>query len=210
MPEQTSKTRGRSIDTISERRRQKLERVLRARQRDLALVIENVWDPHNVSACLRSADAVGIQDVHFLYYIEQAPNMKRLGKQSSASAKKWLTFHQHTDVRACFDALRADGFAVYVSHLTRDAVPLYNLDLTGKVALVFGNEHRGVSAEATEAADGVFFIPMMGMVQSLNISVATAVTLYEACRQRLAAGAYDREQIPGDTLRQLLEDWARM
>lgn len=201
--------RGRSLETISDRRRKKLEQVIRQRQRDMTLVIENVWDPHNVSACLRSADAVGIQDVHFLYYIEQPPNIQRLGKQSSASAKKWLTFHQHRSVRDCYAALHDQGFTICASHLTKHAVPLYEIDATEKIAIVFGNEHRGVSPEATDAADRIFYIPMMGMVQSLNISVATAVTLYEACRQRLSAGLYQREP-PDPLLRQTLETWSRI
>ncbi|MBI5646012.1 MAG: RNA methyltransferase [Ignavibacteriae bacterium] len=200
--------RGRSIDTITDTRREKLAGVLRRRQHDAALVVENVWDPHNVAAILRTADAVGIQDVHLLYHVEKLPNVRRIGKQSSASANKWLSFHVHDSVEACVAALRAGGYSICVSHLTTRSVPLYEIDATGKHAFVVGNESRGVSDELLAAADVVYHIPMMGMVQSLNVSVATAVTLYEVLRQRLTAGLYDR---PADEerVRERLEDWAR-
>lgn len=199
-----------TIDTITERRRRRLEDVLRRRQTELTLVIENVWDPHNVSAILRSADAVGVAHVHLLYTIEKAPNLKRDGKQSSASAKKWLDFTVHDSTEACFAQLHDEGFRVYASHLTREGVTLHDVDFTGKVALVLGNESRGVSDEACALSDGVYTIPMMGMVESLNVSVAAAVSLYEALRQRLEAGRYDTPQLGESGVREKLIEWAQM
>ncbi|HXF99326.1 MAG TPA: RNA methyltransferase, partial [Bacteroidota bacterium] len=151
--------------------------MLRRRQPDLTVVLENIHDPHNVSAVLRSCDAVGVMQVELLYYIEKFP---RIGKKSSSSANKWLERRKHTSVDECYTTLRREGFTIYATRLGADAVSLYDLDLTKKVALVFGNEHRGVSDEAAEKADGNFMIPMVGMIQSLNISVACAVSLYEA------------------------------
>jgi tRNA (guanosine-2'-O-)-methyltransferase len=171
---------------MTERRREKFERVIAARRPDLTVVMEDIHDPHNVSAMLRSADAVGVLGVHLVYARDQFP---KLGKKSSASASKWIGRSRHTSVGECYSALRAEGFTICATHLGRGSVPLYELDLTKKVALVFGNEHRGVSDEAAELADVNFQIPMLGMIESLNVSVACAVTLYEALRQRLERGA---------------------
>jgi len=170
---------------MTDRRREKFERVIAARRPDLTVVMEDIHDPHNVSAMLRSADAVGVLRVHLVYARDAFP---KLGKKSSASATKWIARTRHASVRECYDALRADGFTICATHLGRRSVPLYELDLTKKVALVFGNEHRGVSDEAAGLADVNFQIPMIGMIESLNVSVACAVTLYEAFRQRLANG----------------------
>jgi tRNA (guanosine-2'-O-)-methyltransferase len=199
-----------TLETITDRRRQRLETVLRRRQNTLSIVLENVWDPHNVSAILRSADAVGIHTVHLLYTVEDPPNLLRHGKQSSASAKKWLETVLHTDVEACFTALRAQGFRVYASHLTRESVGLHSIDFTQPTAIVLGNENRGVSDEACERADGVYFIPMMGMVESLNVSVAAAVSLYVALRQRNAAGMYETPQLGETVLQETLRSWAQL
>ncbi|MBE0644320.1 MAG: RNA methyltransferase [Bacteroidetes bacterium] len=199
-----------TIDTITDRRRQRLEDVLRKRQTDLTIVIENVWDPHNVSAILRSADAVGVQKVHLLYTIEKAPNLKRHGKQSSASAKKWLDFEVHDNTEQCFSLLHEEGFRIFASHLSRDGRSLHEIDFTGKIAVVLGNESRGVSDEACALADGIYTIPMMGMVESLNVSVAAAVSLYEAQRQRSEAGLYDTPQLGENGVREKLITWASL
>ncbi len=198
-----------TIDTITDRRRQRLESVLRRRQTDLTIVLENVWDPHNVSAILRSADAVGIRSLYLLYTVESAPNLKRHGKQSSASATKWLEFEVFDNTEKCFSALRDKGFKVYASHLTEHSMGLHSIDFTQKTAIVLGNENRGVSEEACRLSDGIYFIPMMGMVESLNVSVAAAVSLYEALRQRSEAGCYDTPQLGEDGVRGTLIEWAR-
>ena len=170
----------------------------------MTVVLENIHDPHNVSAVLRSCDAVGIMRVELLYYIEKFP---RIGRKSSSSANKWLERRTHTTVDACYATLRREGFTIYATRLDTEAVSLYDLDLTKKVALVFGNEHRGVSDEAAQKADANFNIPMMGMIQSLNISVACAVSLYEALRQRLAQGHYDSPKLTPEELEHWFHDW---
>jgi tRNA (guanosine-2'-O-)-methyltransferase len=189
---------------MTERRREKFERVIAARRPDLTVVMEDIHDPHNVSAMLRSADAVGVLRVHLVYTSEAFP---KLGKKSSASATKWIGRSKHASVRECYDALRAEGFTICATHLGKRSVPLYDLDLTKKVALVFGNEHRGVTDEAADLADVNFQIPMVGMIESLNVSVACAVTLYEAFRQRLAGGG--RKLSPKEKLlvRELAGEW---
>jgi tRNA (guanosine-2'-O-)-methyltransferase len=188
----------------SERRLQKFRQVLDRRQMDLTVVLENIHDPHNVSAILRSCDAVGVMGIVLLYTVEPFP---RIGKKSSSSASKWLDRRKFTSVDECYAALRGDGLRILATHLGGAAHPLYSLDLTQPSALVFGNEHRGVSDEAASKADGNFLIPMAGMIQSLNVSVAAAVALYEAFRQRQAAGCYAGSSLPEEMREKLLLDW---
>ncbi|HEY5615020.1 MAG TPA: RNA methyltransferase [Bacteroidota bacterium] len=188
----------------SDRRVEKVRVVLRRRQPDLTVVIENVHDPHNVSAILRSCDAVGVMEVQLVYTDEEFP---KLGKKSSASAKKWVGNRKFKSVKDCFAKLRKEGFAVYATRLTQQSASLYELDLTKKTALVFGNEHRGVSEEAAKLADGNFQIPMHGMIQSLNVSVACAVSVFEALRQRTASGDYDAPKFSTRKLNALIKEW---
>jgi tRNA (guanosine-2'-O-)-methyltransferase len=188
----------------SSRRTEKIRQVLSRRQPGLTVVMENIHDPHNVSAVFRTCDAVGVMQVELLYTREKFP---RIGKKSSSSANKWLERRRHTSVDACFRTLREEGFRIYATHLGTGTVSLYDLDLTQKVALVFGNEHRGVSDEAAGNADANFQIPMFGMIQSLNVSVAAAVSLYEALRQRIASGSMDRRALSQEEFDLLYEDW---
>ncbi|MEX0735967.1 MAG: RNA methyltransferase [Bacteroidota bacterium] len=190
----------------SERRVAKLTQVLRQRQPDLTVVMENIHDPHNVSAMLRSSDAAGVLQVQLLYTAEQFP---RVGKKSSASAGKWVERRKFQAVDECYSTLRKEGFKIYATHLTEQSVSLYDIDLTGKVAIVFGNEHRGVSEGAANAADANIRIPMVGMIQSLNVSVACAITLFEAVRQRSTQGHYDRPKFSERDLETMVEEWLR-
>ncbi len=189
----------------SERRLARLESVIRQRQTDLTVVLENIHDPHNVSAILRSCDAAGVMEVQLVYNVERFP---KLGKKSSASAKKWVEHRKFDSVKECFDTLHKEGCAVYATHLGTETVALYDLDLTKRTALVFGNEHRGVSEETAKLADGNFMIPMFGMIQSLNVSVACAVALYEAVRQRMRAGRYVNSTFSEREIRRMVEAWA--
>jgi tRNA (guanosine-2'-O-)-methyltransferase len=168
--------------------------------------MENIHDPHNVSAVFRTCDAVGALRVELLYTTEPFP---RIGKKSSSSANKWLERRNHKSVDACYRTLRNEGFRIYATRVSSPARSLYDLDLTGRVALVFGNEHRGVSDEAAEQADGVFQIPMVGMIESLNVSVAAAVSLYEALRQRVITGVYATPQLGAEELERLSADWLK-
>jgi tRNA (guanosine-2'-O-)-methyltransferase len=191
---------------MTERRKEKMLQVLRRRQPTLTVVMEDIHDPHNVSAVLRSADAVGVREVQLLYAHEAFP---KLGKKSSASAVKWVERRKFKSVRECYDTLRGEGFTIYATRLSERARSLYEVDLTGQVALVFGNEHRGVSDEAAESADGQLLIPMNGMIQSLNVSVACAVCLYEAFRQRQAKGMYRSSSLSEEEILRKLTQWAK-
>jgi len=183
----------------------KLLLVLKKRQTDLTVVLENVFDPHNISAVMRTCDAVGVQEIHVLN--TRIPPHKKWGAKSSSSAAKWLTVHQFDNAEECFSSLRKRYSSILTTHLSADAVGLYDMDLTRSLALVFGNEHSGVSAEIRALSDGNFIIPQVGIIRSLNISVACAVTLYEAYRQKSVAGHYNREGVEGVMKAELLKKW---
>ena len=186
-------------------RNQRLTTVLNHRQPGLTVVLENVFDPHNISAVMRTCDAVGIQDIYILN--NKIPPHKKWGAKSSSSAAKWLTIHQFTDPVSCFNALRKNFSKIYTTHLSTDAVGLYDLNLTEPVALVFGNEHSGVSEDIIAMADGNFIIPQVGIIKSLNISVACAVTLYEAFRQKQNAGHYAEPILAVEQRTTLRQEW---
>lgn len=186
-------------------RSERLNSVLNKRQPNITVVLENVADPHNISAVMRTCDAIGVQDIYVLNTDIQ--RHKKWGAKSSSSAAKWLTVHQFTDVKSCFEALRKNYNKIYITHLAADAVSLHQLDLTESVALVFGNEHSGVSDELIGLCDGNFIIPQVGIIKSLNISVACAVTLYEAYRQKSIAGHYSKQQLSPERMQQLKTEW---
>lgn len=186
-------------------RRSRLEFVLSKRQNDITIVLENVFDPHNISAVMRTCDAVGVQEVYVLN--TKIPRHRKWGARSSSSAAKWLTVHQFENAEDCFADLRKKYSKILTTHLSGEAVNLYDIDFTQPLALVFGNEHSGVSEEIRKLADGNFIIPQMGIIRSLNISVACAVTLYEAYRQKSVAGHYAKQKLNGDVLKELLDQW---
>ena len=189
----------------TDERKEKIRRVVERRQPSLTVVLENVHDPHNVSAVIRSCDAVGILEVSLIYNGGQ--KFPKLGAKSSASARKWVNQKHYESAADCFSELRKEGKKIYTTGMSSDAVSLYDLNLTEPVALVFGNEHEGVTEEAISLADGNFLIPQVGVIQSLNISVACAVSIYEAFRQRLNAGMYSDSQLSQDELAILYNDF---
>ena len=186
-------------------RKEKLLSVLKKRQNDLTVVLENVFDPHNVSAVMRTCDAVGVQEIYVLN--TKIPRHKKWGYRSSSSAAKWLTTFQFDNAGECFNALRKKYTKILSTHLDSGAISMHNIDFTQPVALVFGNEHSGVSEEIRGMADGNFIIPQAGIIRSLNISVACAVTLYEAYRQKEIAGHYNKQKLEGEMMNKLLEEW---
>jgi len=190
----------------TEKRIEKLKQVLSKRQPSLRVVVENIHDPHNVSAIFRTCDAAGIPRVSLVYNVDEFP---KIGKKSSASAYKWIEKEKYKTVAECYKKLKEDGFSIYASSLNHDAKSLYDLDFTKKSAIVFGNEHRGLSIEAEELADERFFIPMCGMVQSLNVSVSAAISIYEAVRQRINHEMFEKSELGENELKKLLDDWAK-
>lgn len=186
-------------------RLERLTGVLSKRQPDLTVILENVSDPHNISAVMRTCDAVGIQDIYILN--TKIPRHKKWGAKSSSSAQKWLTVHQFSDAEECFREVRKNFNKIYATHLAKDAVDLYELDFSESVALVFGNEHSGVSEEILAYCNGNFVIPQVGMIKSLNISVACAVSLYEAFRQKRVKGHYTGTKLEKGRLENLAGAW---
>jgi tRNA (guanosine-2'-O-)-methyltransferase len=189
----------------TEKRINKITNVVKSRQHSLMVVLENIHDPHNVSAIYRTCDAVGVPKVGLVYTNEIFP---KISKFTSASARKWVDTIKFSGVDDCYNSLRNEGFRIYATMLDRKAKSIYDVDFTSKSVIVMGNEHRGVSDEAAEKSDETVFIPMHGMIQSLNVSVATAVTLFEAQRQRQQNGMYDNSELSDETIEKMIDEWA--
>ena len=176
---------------MTEAREARFREVARRRQQNLTVILENVHDPHNIGAVIRSCDAVGIPEIYVLY-TEPHLTEERLvmGKKTTAGTRKWVDVHLFHDTDLLLEYIRDRYDLILSAMLSEDATPLWDLDLDRSVALLFGNEKDGVSTELLQRCDGSFYIPMAGMAQSLNISVACAVTLFEAARQRQQMDRY--------------------
>jgi len=168
------------------------------------VVLEGVTIAHNASAVVRTCDAAGVLHVDFV-----SPNPELLGinKAISTRAEKWVDLHIHTSIRDCLLPLKEKGFKVAVTHLDKEAIPYTEMDYTQPLAVVFGSESEGVSRETLELADLRVQIPMLGMVQSLNLSVSVGVILYEAMKQRRAHGFYDRRRLGDEEFDGYLRKW---
>jgi tRNA (guanosine-2'-O-)-methyltransferase len=164
-------------------RKGRIDEVVAQRTRTLVVVMEAFCDPQNVNAVLRTCDAFGVQEIHV---VEGPMKAWDRNKKISQNADKWLDVVRWTSTAECLRALKARGHAVYVTHLGEGSVGLGALSFAGPVALVFGNESRGVSDEALALADARYAIPMRGFSQSLNVSVAAAVSLARAVERREA------------------------
>ncbi len=192
-------------------REQRIREVSGRRQLDVAVVLENVHDPHNIAAVVRTCDAVGIQAVYALFTDPEInTNRLRLGKRTTAGARKWVDTLLYTDLDSCIAAVRKRCDSLYATTLVPGAKSIYQTDFTQSVALIFGNERDGISEELLKLTDGQIFIPQMGMVQSLNISVACAISLYEVFRQRDALSYYDENPTQSEADKEaLFEDWVQ-
>ena len=169
-------------------RDERIEKVMQARWLDLELVLESIDDPHNIGAILRTCDAVGVGCVHLLYPEGKPPRLKDIRSDSAASAAKWLKITKWTSTKELIDHLKSRKLAIYATALDPNGKPHFEFDLTKPSAIIIGNEKDGVSTDLLSQADHIITIPMRGFVQSLNVSVATAVVLEEALRQRLVNG----------------------
>ncbi len=183
---------------------QKLQETLSRRQPDLTLLADEVHKAHNLAAIIRTCDAVGIPEVHICN-----PDIReRQLRGRSMGSNRWVDVQQHDNTVEAGKALKAKGFKVYAAHFSDKARLYHELDYTTPCALLMGSELRGVSPEAAELADEHVIIPMQGMVQSFNVSVAAAIILMEAQRQRQAAGLYDQKRMPADIYKDTLFRWA--
>lgn len=190
----------------TERRKQRIDSVLRRRQADLTLIMDNIHDPHNVSAIMRSCDAFGVSRI-LLYYTRQC--FPELGRKSSASAIKWVDTELYSDPETMLHPLLEQGYQILATGFGEKASPLPDWDLTLPTAVIFSNEHGGISPELQSKVHREMYIPMQGMIESLNVSVAAAISLYEAWRQRSAKGMYQKPSWDQATLEAKFSDWTQ-
>ena len=176
--------------------------MLARRQPDLTVCMEQVHKPHNVSAIVRTADAVGVHEVHAVW-----PNNHMQNTVSSAAgSNSWVTVKTHRTIADAVSQLKESGMQILATHLSDKAVDFREIDYTRPTCILMGQEKTGITQEALDLADQDIIIPMIGMVQSLNVSVASALILYEAQRQRQNAGMYERDNsmLPKDEQQRLL------
>ena len=176
--------------------------MLATRQPDLTVCLEQVHKPHNVSAIIRTADAVGVHQVHAVW---PTTRMRTL-VSSAAGSNSWVSVKTHPTIGDAVGHLKAQGMQILATNLSARAVDFREVDYTRPTCVLLGQEKTGITEEALALADQDIVIPMIGMVQSLNVSVASALILYEAQRQRQNAGMYRRENsmLPEEDQQRLL------
>jgi tRNA (guanosine-2'-O-)-methyltransferase len=167
----------------------RIREMLALRQHDLTVCMEQVHKPHNVSAVIRTADAVGIHEVHAVWPSQRM----RTVVSSSAGSNSWVKVTTHRTIADAVSHLKEQKMQVLATHLSDKAVDFREIDYTRPTCILMGQEKTGITPEALALADQDIIIPMVGMVQSLNVSVASALILYEAQRQRQNAGMYQRD-----------------
>jgi tRNA (guanosine-2'-O-)-methyltransferase len=191
-------------ERLTPERYRRLRAVLDLRQPDLTVLMDRVHKPHNLSAILRSCDAVGALEAHAV----PPEGGLEIPTSSSAGASKWVRVRRHPDAAAAARALRAEGYHLVAAHPTAGARDFRDADYTRPTAFLLGAELHGLGDDALALADACVLIPMTGLVRSLNVSVASALLLFEAFRQRQAAGMYDRSRLDPERHRALLFEWA--
>jgi tRNA (guanosine-2'-O-)-methyltransferase len=169
-------------DLLLPPRKERIDAVVRGRTRSVTVVLDRLEDSFNMAAVLRTCEAMGLQEVHVIRNPDAPfrPNTK-----VTQGCDKWLDLHLHRDARGCLEGLKARGYLVLASAIAPGARSLFELRFDRKVAMVFGNERGGVSPEVLEHADGTFWIPMRGFVQSMNISAAASASITRAVAWRL-------------------------
>jgi len=184
-------------------RQEKIDKVIDQRQEGV-IVLEDIHDPHNAAAAWRTCDAFGFQKVYLIFDQEESFNPKRIGKASSSSANKWLSFKVFKSTKECLEELKNEGYKVMGTLLDQEAKKISEVNFTNrKMAILFGNEHRGLSETAIKMLDEKIYIPMKGMVQSLNLSVTAAIVMYEIDRQRVR-GNY---KLADDEIKRIKDEW---
>jgi tRNA (guanosine-2'-O-)-methyltransferase len=182
----------------------RLKTILQRRQLDLSVVMDNVHKPHNLSAIMRTCDAVGVHHIHAVNPQEHL----RPSKDITSGSGKWVNLHQHDNLTSTIELVKSQGMRVYAAHLSDKAVDFRTIDYTQPATILLGEELFGLSKAGQDLADEHIIIPMLGMIDSLNVSVAAALILFEAQRQRLASGLYEKQQIPDAEFKQTLFKWS--
>jgi tRNA (guanosine-2'-O-)-methyltransferase len=191
----------------TQERIKKAKQVLSFRQPDLRVALEEVTNTHNASAVVRTCDAAGIMYVEI---ISETMEPFPVNRAISTRAEKWLKLNYYTSTSACLKHLKEEGFTIIATHLSEKAVPYTSLDYTVPTVIVFGNESEGISEEALELSDHIIKIPMVGMVQSLNLSVSVGIILYEAMKQRQEKGYYADSRLSADEFQSFLNQWLKL
>jgi tRNA (guanosine-2'-O-)-methyltransferase len=186
----------------------RLREILQKRQPDLTVVMENVHKPHNLAAVMRSSDAVGILEVHAVPGPDALTEPVRPARDVSRGTERWVKIHRHQNLRDATELLRSSGFSIVAAHPSPHASDFREIDYCRPTALLLGQEKDGISREGLALSDCHVVIPMKGFVASLNVSVAAALILFEAQRQRAAAGMYDRCRLEQERFDRTLFEWA--
>lgn len=184
-------------------RNQRIVELLNRRQPDLTVFMDEVHKPHNLAAIVRTCDAVGIGEVHAVY----PESFLRSCHGTAMGSNRWVTTHTHADLNTGCNQLKKENKQILAAHFSDKAIDFREIDYTRPTAILVGSEKYGVSDKAADLADEHILIPMLGMVQSLNVSVAAAIVLYEAQRQREAKGLYDKRQLPDELCEHLRFEW---
>lgn len=193
-------------DHMLPKRKAKIQNTVSKRQ-EAIVVLEDIHDPHNAQAVIRSCDCFGIQQVYLIFDKERKFNPKGFGKLSSSSANKWLDFKIFSTTQDAYRELKESSYHIIGTAIETNSTNIHQIDFCkqSKIALVFGNEHEGLSDYAIKNADEILYIPMHGMVQSLNLSVSAAICLYEMTRQRYAN--YEKFLLDQNSQEQLFLKW---
>ncbi len=184
---------------------QKIKDILNKRQPDLMVVLDNVHKPHNLAAIIRSCDAVGISDIHGISSNEQKVGVNL---KSASGSNHWVNLHIHHSIPNVISELKQSGFSIYAANDSAKAIDYRKVDYTKPSVIVLGAELDGISPETLDSVDDEIKIPMQGMVESLNVSVANAVILFEAQRQRLQAGLYEKCRLDKNMVEKLLFEFS--
>jgi tRNA (guanosine-2'-O-)-methyltransferase len=169
---------------ITEHKKSVIEKVLSKRTRFITVVLEDIFKPHNASAVIRTCDCFGIQDIHVI----EKTNQYKVNPYVTRGASQWVDLYKYfrnegSSVDASFDSLREKGYKIYGTSPDPSSISVYDLEPSEKLALVFGNEHEGISDEVKEKADGLVHIPMLGFTDSFNISVSASIFLYDLIKK---------------------------
>ena len=169
---------------VTAKRRARIDQVLEQRTRHLTIVLEDLYQPHNASAVLRSCDCFGLQDVHII----ENRNVYRVNPDVDMGASKWLTLHRYNrreadNTELCVAELRTRGYRLLAASPHAESAAIVDVDVSVKTAVLFGTEEMGLTATATEAADGSVQVPMFGFTESFNISVCAALILSRLTQQ---------------------------
>ena len=173
------------------------------------IVLEDIHDKHNVEAVFRSCDAFGIQMIYIIFDKERPFEPRLVGKNSSSSANKWIDYKIFSKTEDAYAELKTLGYKIYATALTNEAQSIYETNFISqdKVAIALGNENRGLSKFAIDKADSCIIIPMLGMLQSLNLSVTASICMFELNRQRLSSGNLKNFLLTKEDSELLIEDF---